>query len=250
VSTFTQYNGHKGNTTEHVSKFLDAMVPHAGNGNLCLREFSKSLTDRAYTWYTTLKSDSVRTWDDMVEVFCTKYFHVEDKITLLTLHNTKQGPTKGLLPYIKRFRDAALNCYGNHEESELVGICITNMPIEYRAHLENLDIVRFTALLQKAGKIALSVKAQVEKPKRSGQKVLAVSTNPDTKRKRQEDKLREELSPIPCTEQEMHAILDKWIADGLIRPAKRPPTEEQKKHERYCRLHQYVHHPTIECRTL
>uniref|UniRef100_A0A2N9J5I9 Reverse transcriptase domain-containing protein n=1 Tax=Fagus sylvatica TaxID=28930 RepID=A0A2N9J5I9_FAGSY len=48
----------------------------------------------------------------------------------------------------------------------------------------------------------------------------------------------------------MHAILDKWIANGLIRPAERPPTEEQKKHERYCCLHQYVHHPTIECRTL
>jgi hypothetical protein len=77
-----------------------------------------------------------------------------------------------------------------------------------------------------------------------------VSTQPDTKRKRQEDKLREELPPIPCTEQEMHAILDKWTADGFIRPAERPPTEEQKKHERYCRLHQYVHYPTIECRTL
>ena len=89
VSTFTQYNGRKGNATEHDSKFLDAMGPHVGNGNLCLREFSKSLIDRAYTWYTTLKPDFVRTWDDMVEVFCTKYFHVEDKITLLTLHNTK-----------------------------------------------------------------------------------------------------------------------------------------------------------------
>ena len=89
VPTFTQYDGHKGNATEHVSKFLDAMGPHVGNGNLCLREFSKSLIDRAYTWYTTLKPDFVRTWDDMVEVFCTKYFHVEDKITLLTLHNTK-----------------------------------------------------------------------------------------------------------------------------------------------------------------
>jgi hypothetical protein len=61
VPTFTQYDRRKGNATEHVSKFLDAMGPHAGNGNLCLREFSKSLIDRAYTWYTTLKLDSVRT---------------------------------------------------------------------------------------------------------------------------------------------------------------------------------------------
>ena len=157
------------------------MGPHAGNRNLCLREFSKSLTDSAYTWYTTLKPDSVRTWDDMVEVFCTKYFHVEDKIALFTLHNTKQGPTESLLPYIKRFKDVALDCFGNHEKLELVEIYITNMLTEYRAHLENLDIVRFMALLQKAGKTGLSVKAQVEKPKRSRQQVLAVSTQPDTK---------------------------------------------------------------------
>ena len=81
-----------------------------------------------------------------------------------------------------------MDCYGNHEESELVEICITNMLTEYRVHLENLDIIKFMVLLQKAGKIALSVKAQVEKPKRSGQQVLAVSTQPNTKRKRQEDK--------------------------------------------------------------
>ena len=81
-----------------------------------------------------------------------------------------------------------MDCYGNHEESELVEICITNMLTEYRVHLENLDIIKFMVLLQKAGKTALSVKAQVEKPKRSGQQVLAVSTQPNTKRKRQEDK--------------------------------------------------------------
>jgi hypothetical protein len=62
VPTFIQYDGRKGNTTEHDSKFLDAMGPHADNENLCLIEFSKSLIDRAYTWYTTLKPDSIRTW--------------------------------------------------------------------------------------------------------------------------------------------------------------------------------------------
>jgi hypothetical protein len=87
------------------------------------------------------------------------------------------------------------------------------MLTEYRAHLENLDIIKFTTLLQKAGKIALSIKAQVEKPKRNGQQVLAVSTQPDTKRKRQEDKPWEELPPILCMEQEMLAILDKWTVD-------------------------------------
>uniref|UniRef100_A0A2N9ENL4 Retrotransposon gag domain-containing protein n=1 Tax=Fagus sylvatica TaxID=28930 RepID=A0A2N9ENL4_FAGSY len=64
---------------EHISKFLDSMGPFAAHGDLCLREFSKSLVDRAYTWYTVLPAGSIRTWEDMVESFCSKYFHVEGK---------------------------------------------------------------------------------------------------------------------------------------------------------------------------
>ena len=76
------------------------MGPFAGNGDLCLRKFSKSLTNRAYTWYSTFQLGSIATWDDMVESFCLKYFHGEEKVTILTLHNTKQNSSKGLLDFI------------------------------------------------------------------------------------------------------------------------------------------------------
>ena len=79
------------------------MGPFAKNGNLCLREFSKSLTDRAYTWYSTLQLGSIAIWDDMVESLCSKYFHDEEKVTVLTLHNSKQKSSKGLLDFIRRF---------------------------------------------------------------------------------------------------------------------------------------------------
>ena len=36
---FVSYDGRKGNAIEHVSKFLDTMGQHAGNKELCLREF-------------------------------------------------------------------------------------------------------------------------------------------------------------------------------------------------------------------
>ena len=47
--TFALYDGRKGNVMKHVSKFMDSMGPFAGDGELRLREFLKSLTDRAYT---------------------------------------------------------------------------------------------------------------------------------------------------------------------------------------------------------
>jgi hypothetical protein len=87
--TFSLFDGRKRSAMKHISKFLDSMGPFAAHGELCLQKFSKSLVDRAYTWYTVLPAGSIRTWDDMVESFCSKYFHVEEKITFVNLHDTK-----------------------------------------------------------------------------------------------------------------------------------------------------------------
>uniref|UniRef100_A0A2N9EI75 Uncharacterized protein n=1 Tax=Fagus sylvatica TaxID=28930 RepID=A0A2N9EI75_FAGSY len=203
--TFSRFDGRKGSALVHVSKFLDSMGPYAGNGDLCLREFSKSLDDRAYTWHTTLSPGSVRSWDDMVEMFCGKYFQAEEKVTLVNLHGTKQGNGEDLLKYIHRFHDMALDCYANYEESELIGICINNMTPEFRAHLENLDISR----------------------KRFG----------------------EMPPPVPCTREEMITILNKWVADGVIRlpDVQEEATEEEKKSSKYCHYHRSIKHSITDC---
>ena len=61
VPTFSRFDGRKGSALVHISKFIDSMGAYAGNGDLCLREFSKSLDNRAYTWYTILSPGSVKT---------------------------------------------------------------------------------------------------------------------------------------------------------------------------------------------
>lgn len=81
-------------------------------------------------------------WDDMVDVFCTNYFHEEETITLATL--TKQKNGEELMEYIKRFRDIALDCYDHCEEKMLVEMCTRNMIMEYKAILKNLEILQFT----------------------------------------------------------------------------------------------------------
>ena len=75
----------------------------------------------------------------MVDVFCTKYFHGEETVTLATLQTTKQRNGEDLMEYIKRFREIALDCYDHCEERTLVEMCMTNMIQEFRAILENLD---------------------------------------------------------------------------------------------------------------
>ena len=231
----------------HISKFIDLMGPYAGNGDLCLREFSKSLDDRAYRWYTTLPPWSVRSWDDMVEFFCGKYFQAEEKVTLVNLHSMKQGNGEELLKYIHRFHDMSLDCYVNYKESKLVGICIDNMSPEFRAHLENLDITRFAQLLQKTRKTALSVKPHIEmtREKKNPPQVLTVSVG-DSKRRKE---FGESPAPVPCTKEEMIAILNRWVADGIIRlsEVREEVTEEEKRSPKYCHFHRCIKHSTTDC---
>uniref|UniRef100_A0A2N9I5K1 Uncharacterized protein n=1 Tax=Fagus sylvatica TaxID=28930 RepID=A0A2N9I5K1_FAGSY len=91
---FALFDERKGSAMEHISKFLDSMGPFAAHGDLCLREFSKYLVDRTYTWYTMLPAGSIRTWENMIR---------ED-----------------LVKYIHRFLDMSLDCHVKYQEGELV----------------------------------------------------------------------------------------------------------------------------------
>ena len=174
----------------------------------------------------------------MVDVFCTKYFHGEETITLATLQATKQRNGEDLMEYIKRFRDIALDCYDHCEERTLVEMCMTNMIREYRAILENLEISQFAQLLQMARKNAQSVKPSSNK--RNALQVMAVSTG--EQRRKIDGREYDTPPPIPCMLKELDVLLDKWIADGVFKPNKvsKEPTEEERKDPRFYCLHNYV----------
>ena len=78
---FHPFDGRSGSAVEHMSRFIHTMGPYAGDRELRLREFAKFLVDRAYTWYTTLRPGFIKTWDEMMERFCAKYYPGKDKIT-------------------------------------------------------------------------------------------------------------------------------------------------------------------------
>lgn len=49
-SIFPKYDGVVGNATEHIRRYMDALTAHSYDHKLRLREFSKSLEGRAFTW--------------------------------------------------------------------------------------------------------------------------------------------------------------------------------------------------------
>uniref|UniRef100_A0A2N9IR83 Integrase catalytic domain-containing protein n=1 Tax=Fagus sylvatica TaxID=28930 RepID=A0A2N9IR83_FAGSY len=219
---FALFDGRKGSAMEYISKFLDSMGPFAAHGDLYLQEFLKYLVDRAYTWYTVLPTGSIRTWEDMVESFCSKYFHMEEKITLVNLHGTKQQIGEDLVKYIHHFQDMSLDCHLKYQEGELVELSLK---------------------LRKVG---------IRKSLPQTLTVSTATTPSGTKRKNSIEKVYEEPPPLPFTAEEMMAIFDKWVQDQVIKLPKitKQPTAEEQKDPKYCRYHRYVHHPTVDCRTL
>ena len=84
-SKFHPFDGRNGSAVEHVSRFIHTMGPYTWDRELCLREFAKSLVDRAYTWYTMLRPRSIKTWDEMMEKFWAKYYLGEGKVKFQSL---------------------------------------------------------------------------------------------------------------------------------------------------------------------
>ena len=122
---------------------------YVGDRELCLRDFVKSLVDRAYTWYTTLRPGSIKTWDEIMKRFCAKYYPSEDKVTFQSLQMIRQRLGEDPVQFIKRFEDVSLDCYRDHEEKELVETCISNMLFDYKLNLENLCITQLVDMLQR-----------------------------------------------------------------------------------------------------
>ena len=243
---FHTFDGRNGSTVEHVSRFVHTMGLYAGDRELCLREFAKSLVDRAYTWYTTLRLGSIKTWDEMMERFRPKYYPGKDKVTFQSLQMVRQRPGEDPIQFIKRFEDVSLDCYGDHEEKELVETCISNMLFDYRLNLKNLCITQFVDLLQRTRRTSQTMRTK---------KMLesqAMTASIGEKRKRPYGKVFEEPPTIPCTAEELNHILDKWIGDGVVRQftVSRPPTEEERKNSFFCRIHTYVKHSIKDCWTL
>lgn len=137
--------------------------------------------------------------------------------TIEDLNATVQRPKEGLADYVKRFWHLALDCYEFKSKEELVRICICNMVNSQRVFLENHDIPTFSLLLEKASKIALSMRITLAFIKRweASQVVIAeirfIYIREKIPRK---DTLTS--SKLPCKEEGFEAIVDSWIMDGLL----------------------------------
>ena len=121
---FMLFNGKKGSAKEHLLKFIETLEVYGLDDDLKLKEFSKSLTEKAYTWYVNLPPGSVDSWGSMCKMFLEKFFSTQERVTLTDMGRTRQKPKEDLMDYIERFRERSLDIQNMCDEKELIKICI------------------------------------------------------------------------------------------------------------------------------
>ena len=120
---------------------------YADDLDLRLREFSKSLTGKAYSWFVNLPANSIKTWEELVAAFCTKFFIAEHKLSIADLADEPQKESEPLAEYVTRFKERALDCKEIVPEASLINICVKGMQTKYRVFIENHVIQNFAELI-------------------------------------------------------------------------------------------------------
>jgi len=81
---FRQFDG-TGDAREHLAYFEAACGDTANNASLLLRQFSGSLTDPAFHWYSRLPVGSIHSWADMKEVFKKHFVAMKKDFSIVEL---------------------------------------------------------------------------------------------------------------------------------------------------------------------
>ena len=121
------------------------MGKYVDNENLRLREFSKSLTDKAYSWFVNLPTNNIKNWDELVSSFCTKIFIATPTLEIVDLSKDPQRKNESPSDYVIKFKERALDCKDIISEASLVGICVSGL--QSKLHIENHVVLEFSELM-------------------------------------------------------------------------------------------------------
>ncbi|KAJ1413417.1 Retrotransposon gag domain [Sesbania bispinosa] len=218
----------------------DALVTQGelrNNNELRLNEFSKSLSGRAFTWYVKLCPYSIKSWEEMAMEFCGKFLEEEGALHIMDLGRVKQKAREGLVVFIKRYRDRALQCKETLPEADLVYGCIKNIEDGSQIFLSLGGITTFAELMRKGADVAEAMKIQGKRKQPASQEIHVK---------------RDDLPPLPINRKQTCQLVGEWLKDDTIQSRVNRPhlSKEQYDDPQYFILHRTKEHTTTECWTI
>lgn len=111
VPKFTTFASEAGESiVEHAARYQIECCDLTNNEYLRMKYFPSSLTNNAFTWFTTLPPNSIQTWAQLERNFHEQFYRGDTKIKLIDLANIKRLCNELVDDYLNRFRQMRAQC--------------------------------------------------------------------------------------------------------------------------------------------
>lgn len=112
VPKFTKFSDDTSESTiEHTVGYLTKAEDIANNENLRIRYFPSSLMKNAFTWFTTLPTNSIYDWTRLERLFHEHFYMGPSNISLKELSSIKHKFSEPIDDYLNRFRFLKARCF-------------------------------------------------------------------------------------------------------------------------------------------
>lgn len=112
VPKFTKFTGDTNDSSvEHIARYLTEAGDIANNENVRMRYFPSSLTNNAFTWFTTLPPHSIHDWARLEGLFHEQLYMGQSKTSLKELSSVKPKFSELIDDYLNRFRLLKTGCF-------------------------------------------------------------------------------------------------------------------------------------------
>ena len=106
VPDFIKFSGDDNRSTwEHISQYIAQLGEVGSSKSLRVRMFSLSLTGTAFSWFSSLAPNSIRSCDELEQKFHDHFYSGDNETKLTDLTSVRQGRDESIHEYFKRFKD-------------------------------------------------------------------------------------------------------------------------------------------------
>ncbi|XP_059659104.1 uncharacterized protein LOC132305484 [Cornus florida] len=250
---FSMYSGKENfYTVQHIASFT-AQCGEAGPSPwLRMRLFSSSLAEVAFEWYSNLPANSIRTWDEMEDIFHTQFHRTEAEATLADISRLTQLPSESVETFIARFKKAKLKCQVSLPEPEYIKLALNDLDIEHRKRFDGVEFQDLFDLVNRDSRYEKILKEEKERRNTSKGTYYkdpnyelttgGSSTSISTPKKGPADIGKSYSFDLSKTDQ----IFDHLLANKMISLPKghKIPSTNDLKGKEYCKHHNSWNHAT------
>jgi hypothetical protein len=106
VPDFIKFSGDDNQSTwERTTQYIAQLWEAGSSKSLRVCMFSLSLTGTAFSWFSLLAPNSIRSWDELEQNFHDHFYSGDNETKLTDLTSVRQGRDESIHEYFKRFKD-------------------------------------------------------------------------------------------------------------------------------------------------